>query len=308
MNEPDHDRSNAADGHPAGEETPLSAAGVGAGRRLKALDDLIEGESDPALAAALRTLDREVLATTPLPDESIIRQSGPFTSIEAYFRSSLRQFGELLRLTSLQPQQSVLDYGCGMGRIALPLAAYLDPGKGRYCGVDTDARCIEVNRMLFVGQDHLRFEHVDLFSAMYNPAGGPIARLETLDLIDRFDLAFLFSVFTHVLEDDCAPLLRFLARHLAPGATLVTTWFLLNAESRRGIDEGLAKFPFPFARSGGVRVNHRETPEGAVAYPEEAALERLDACGFAVERVIHGHWSGTQSARMGQDVIVARRR
>ena len=308
MNQPDQQGGDGGRDIPAQDTEPTRAGGLGPGRRLRALDELIDGEGDPAVADALRALDRAALASAPLPDPSIIRQSGPFTSIEAYFRSALRQFGELLRLTGLKPRQAVLDYGCGMGRMALPLAAYLDPELGRYCGVDTDARSIEVNRRLLGGRDHLRFEHVDLFNSMYNPDGAPMAQLETLDLGERFDLAFLFSVFTHVLEDDSAPLLRFLARHLEPGATLVSTWFLLNPQSQRGIDEGLAKFRFPFERGGGIRVNHRETPEGAVAYPEDAALARLDACGFAVEQVIPGHWAGTRTSRMGQDVIVARRR
>lgn len=305
MEQPAHHRRDAILATLDEDREPARGDMPGAAQRLHLLDAQIDRQPD--IAAALGRLDRDVMAHASLPDLSIIKQSGPFPSVEAFYRSSLHQFGELLRFTALQPDQAVLDYGCGLGRIALPLAAYLDPSAGRYCGVDTNGACIELNRKRFAPYEQLRFEHVDLFSSMYNPEGGPMTQLDSLDLGDRFDVAFLFSVFTHILAPDCPILLRFLARHLKPGATMLTTWFLLNDEARHAIEAGSAQYRFPFAHGEGVRVNHRKKPEGAVAYEEDTALAHLERCGFEVEKVVYGRWTGTREAAMGQDAIIVRR-
>ncbi|MFQ5776715.1 MAG: class I SAM-dependent methyltransferase, partial [Terriglobia bacterium] len=44
-------------------------------------------------------------------------------------------FGYFLRLCGLQPSEKVLEVGCGVGRMAVPLTRYLDSG-GSYEGFD----------------------------------------------------------------------------------------------------------------------------------------------------------------------------
>ena len=169
-----------------------------------------------------------------LPTVERLRQSGPFESREQFVKSSLRNFRHLLRLTSVDPAHRVLDYGCGLGRLTIPLQAFLGAG-GSYVGVDVDAAAIDYLAELHP-QPNFDFRHVNIHSTMYNDGGaGMSPSLEQLDLGDGFDVTFLFSVFTHILPADMGPLLRFLERTLAPGGEILASFFVLNDTSIRGI-------------------------------------------------------------------------
>src|SRR5690606_11444566 len=48
----------------------------------------------------------------------------------------------LVHHAGLQPGHRVLDIGCGVGRLAIPLTAFLDPVRGSYVGFDVAAGAI----------------------------------------------------------------------------------------------------------------------------------------------------------------------
>lgn len=272
--------------------------------RLAIFDDV--QRQQPDIARTMARMDREVLAGFPLPPADSVRQSGPFTSMTAFYRSAFKQFGECLRYTEITPRSRVLDYGCGFGRISIPLLAYLEPEHGRYVGVDTSAACVGHNAAAFASASHFRFVHANVFSSFYNPEGGPMTGINRLDLGEPFDLACLFSVFTHVLPEDCDDLLAFLADRVRPGGELLCSWFLLNPETCRLIGDRKALYTFATPH-GEAWIDNPAVPEGAVAYEENDVLERMAAAGFEVDRLIHGHWRGCEGPT-GQDLVVARRR
>lgn len=247
----------------------------------------------------------EVEGTVELPDLEWMKQSGPFKRQEQFLDSAFHAFQGMLTYTDINPESRVLDYGCGLARMAIPLSAYLTPGKGSYTGVDTDAQCIERNRRVFAAYPHMRFEHVNLYSSMYNPQGDAFKTLEGRDFGGPFDLAFLFSVFTHILPEDCDLLLRVLRAQLFEDAELFSSWFLLDEDSERGIKEGKSQRSFPHLY-GKARITHKKTPEGAVAYFAADALERMQRAGFEDLRTDPGFWRGTNESSHGQDFIVAR--
>jgi SAM-dependent methyltransferase len=240
-----------------------------------------------------------------LPDEERMRQSGPFPTVQHFYDSSLKSFRELLVYTELKPHYRVLDYGCGLGRLAIPLSAFLDPDQDAYRGVDTDRECVERNARVFARHGNMRFEHVNLYSTMYNKAGGSFDQLEGRDFGSPFDLAFLFSVFTHILPEDCDQLLRTLCRQLAPGAELFSSWFLLNEATHQAMADGVAGRDFS-ARHGVARVQFRNVPEGAVAYEEADVLERFAAAGLTDVRIHYGKWRGCEDSWIYQDIVLAR--
>lgn len=241
-----------------------------------------------------------------LPEVDKLRQSGPFRSQQQFFNSAFQNFRELLYFTGLQPGWHVLDYGCGLARLAIPMSAFLDPEKGAYMGVDTDRKCIARNRKMLRDLGHFRFKHVDLYSRMYNRRGKGMGRLKWQRFGSGYDLAFLFSVFTHVLPEDCDTLLQELCRRLKPGAELFTSWFLLNDRTRQAIEEGRSHraFATPWKEAF---IDNPEVPEGAVAYEDGDVLARLERCGFCDVRVHYGKWRGNLESWVWQDVIVCRR-
>jgi len=255
--------------------------------------------------ATLDRLREHVPADLDLPDEAWLRQSGPFTSIDQFTTSSFKSMREVLKFTDLERSDRVLDYGCGLARLAIPLSGYLDPTAGSYTGIDTDKACIERNRQAFGALDHFRFHHVNLFSTMYNRNGRKTYRsLKRKRFGGPFDLAILFSVFTHILPENADDLLRFLRSQLAPGGQMLSTWFLLNPATESAIADGLSHRPFPFDH-GTARIDNADIPEGAVAYQEDEVLARMEQAGFGPVRVHYGKWRGNVESWVWQDIVVA---
>jgi len=200
----------------------------------------------------------------------------------------------------------VLDVGCGLGRMAVPLATYL-AGGGRYEGFDVDAEAIcWCERNIGAVRPNFRFTAVNLRSARYNPAGAsPAASLVFPYEDGTFDVAFLASVFTHLLPDVVARYLHELARVLKPGGRCVASYFLLNDASEQAIAAGrlkpLHRFP---ERLDGCRVLSLELPESAVAHDEDRIRRLYAQCGFRiVEPIRYGRWAG-RSSPLGQDVVI----
>lgn len=207
----------------------------------------------------------------------------------------LRQF---IDLVNLAPEETVLEPGCGTGRMAEPLTRYLT---GTYDGFDVVRETIEWCRKN-IRQPNFRFRHVDVRNRFYNPEG-------TLDPVEfefpypdkSFDFVFLTSVFTHMLPPEVEHYLTEIRRVLR--GRCLATFFVLNEQSLASIRAGRARHDF--AHQGeGYRCNNLEQPEKAVAYHEEDVLGLLDRTGFELKLIRYGQWAGNSGAT-GQDIVVA---
>ncbi len=121
------------------------------------------------------------------------------------------------------PDPTVLDIGCGCGKIARFL--YLNP-QLRYIGVDLFLPAIIWCRRAF--EEHagarFRFEHFDGISAVYNPQGKVRPSEYRLPVDDAtIDMTICASLFTHLLERDCVHYLEEIQRVLKIGGkTLIS--------------------------------------------------------------------------------------
>ena len=186
---------------------------------------------------------------------------GDFVAVGDEF---MRHFAELGGLGS---SERVLDIGCGIGRIARPLAGHLDAG-GSYDGFDVSRDGIEWCRRHYAGYPNFRFRHADLANALYNPGGRVRASEYRFPYDDAsFDFALAISVFTHLVEADAANYVAEAARVLVPGGRLLTTWLLLDDEVRSRVAGGEAAFEL--RRVDDVSAVMSEgTAEEAVAFDE----------------------------------------
>jgi SAM-dependent methyltransferase len=125
-----------------------------------------------------------------------------------------------VELGGLQPHERVLDVGCGIGRMARPLAGYLS-SDGAYEGFDVNPDGIAWCRRRYRRHPGFGFQVADIFNARYNPAGAHRADEYRFPYEDAtFDFVLATSVFTHLLEADAANYLAECARVLAPGGRL----------------------------------------------------------------------------------------
>ena len=118
-------------------------------------------------------------------------------------------------IADLKPDDTVLDVGCGPGRMALALAPYLEE-KGRYEGFDIKPKDIAwCKREIEPRWSKSKFQLVDIKNEHYNPNGTISADKFKFPYKDNtFDFVFLTSVFTHLLPADLSNYLREVSRVL----------------------------------------------------------------------------------------------
>jgi len=207
-------------------------------------------------------------------------------------------------LAELRRDERVLDVGCGIGRMARPLAGYLS-AEGSYDGFDVNREGIGWCRRRYRRHPNFRFAVADLFNARYNPHGAQRADEFRFPYDDAsFSFVFATSVFTHLLEADATHYLAECARVLAPGGRFVATFFLLDDTSRALIAEGRAGLAF-LDTDERVAILDEAVPEEAVAYDDEWVFEALRQDGLTLSGMHPGSWSGRDEFVSFQDIVIA---
>lgn len=225
---------------------------------------------------------------------------GDFREIGAEFLGHLRTLG------GLRPTDRVLDVGCGIGRIAIPLTHFLNE-QGRYEGFDiVPAGIAWCRARVTTRYPNFRFRLADLRNVTYNPDGSGEAASYRFPYDDAaFDFVLLTSVFTHLMPDEVRRYLSECARVLRAGGTLFATFFLLNDESVAGIDRGLSRVDLRHDL-GECRVAYLHSPPAAVGYQETLVRRYLAERGLALMEPIHyGSWCGRHEFLSFQDIAIA---
>jgi SAM-dependent methyltransferase len=207
-------------------------------------------------------------------------------------------------LAGLTPDERVLDVGCGIGRMARPLAGYLSR-QGSYDGFDVNREGVAWCIRRYRRHPNFRFRVADLFNRRYNPAGTQSAETFRFPYDDAsFDLVICTSVLTHLLEGEADHYLAEIARVLAPGGRGLLTFFLLDEGSRAAVAAGRAGLPFLDADEP-VAVVSDEVPEEAVAYDRAWLDDALAGHGLRAAAVHPGTWRGSEDGRSFQDLVLA---
>jgi SAM-dependent methyltransferase len=223
-----------------------------------------------------------------------------------------KYFGELylnyfIKYGGLRPDDRVLDIGCGLGRMALPLTRFLSR-KGSYHGFDVNPEHIQwAQSRIAPRHRRFRFEVLDIFNKCYNPGGKHAACDYRFPLDDHsFDFVFLTSVFTHMAPRETDHYLSEIWRLLRPGGRCFATFFLLNEKSKDAIRRGTSHIPFQYDLGGYVTSN-QDIPEAAIAVEENLVREMFAKNQLRIdEPILRGTWTGRADFNVeGQDIIIA---
>jgi SAM-dependent methyltransferase len=220
--------------------------------------------------------------------------------------------GHFVALGGLRADDRVLDIGCGIGRMARPLAGFLDAaGGGAYDGFDVNPDGIAWCRAHYEAAGHPEFAFVvaDIFNTAYNPTGTQAAAEFTFPYDDgTFGFALATSVFTHLVEDAAARYVSEAARTLREGGTLFATWLLLDDASRDAVRAGRAALPFRIGAEGAggevSAVIDPAVPEDAIAFDRGWLEDLYTRNGLTITAIHDGTWRGSAGPTY-QDVVVA---
>ncbi|MEA2488526.1 MAG: hypothetical protein QOH21_318 [Acidobacteriota bacterium] len=211
----------------------------------------------------------------------------------------------LVRAGRLQPEHLVLDIGCGVGRVAIPLTRILSR-EGSYDGFDIVKRWIRwCRRNITPRYPNFRFAHADIYNSHYNRSGVPAVRFRFPYVDGSFDFAFATSVFTHLDVEAMRHYLAEAQRVLRPGGTLLATFFLLDddVKSRLGTDTAL---DFKIDR-GAYRLVDEDDPDWAIAIERDLLTDLLPPAGWHEPQIEHGFWRHRGGMSFQDVVVVARR-
>ena len=237
----------------------------------------------------------------PCPPEILLAGVGPGN----YLEEGRATVALLERLAGLRPSDDVLDVGCGLGRIAWPLAQRLDE-RGSYTGLDvvrayTDW-CVE---NLGLDPGRFRFLHADIRTSFYNPDGAVGAEDFVFPWADAaFDLAIATSLFTHLLPAAAGRYLAEIGRVLRPGGRLFASFYVLDARGREAAATGATDPTFSFPIDDGL-LHDAAVPEAGVAQDEAWLLGAFAAARLRMANTHPGRWKGSPGGDYHQDVLVA---
>jgi len=211
-----------------------------------------------------------------------------------------------IELGGLKPDDKFLDVGSGIGRIAIPLTRYLNE-RGRYEGFDIDKIGINWCKTKISSKyPNFHFQLFDVYNRTYNPKG----RIKSNELIfpyenESFDLVSVISVFTHMLPNDVEHYFSEISRVLKKYGKCLITFFLLNKESRKLLEQekGVLNFKHDY---GYYSTIDQYFPEDAIAYGEAFVFNLYEKNGLRIEFPVHyGKWCERSSFLWVQDIIIA---
>lgn len=140
---------------------------------------------------------------------------------------SFEQYGILeqclLVSKGLKPEHTLIDIGCGSGRLAVKLVSYLT---GRYIGYDIMPKLVTYAEKICARPDW-----------KFAVAPG----LEIPEENDSADMICFFSVFTHLFHDESFIYLRDAARAVKPGGKIVISFLEFRIPSHWDVFEATMK-------------------------------------------------------------------
>ncbi|MBF0196281.1 MAG: class I SAM-dependent methyltransferase [Planctomycetes bacterium] len=216
-----------------------------------------------------------------LPDR---RWCGPdFKNDQYYLQSTENEVKRLIDNLSCSKSSRILDVGCGQGRLAVGLTRVLK--EVIYHGIDVDKDSVMwCQKYISKHYTNMEFSHLNVYNERYNKEGVIFNNDFLFELQENsFDIAYLYSVFSHMTEEDMRIYLQDLKRVLTnKGKIFFTTY----------VEEDVTNYE---VNPKDYHV-YSETPLHVVRYRKEYLLSILDECGYKLLNFTYATESLGQSA------------
>jgi SAM-dependent methyltransferase len=238
----------------------------------------------------------------PVPEqEDRVGVGGSFKFVACEF------LGHFVNKAQLKPHESILDAGCGVGRIAYSLAYYLDDN-ARYEGFDIVNKWINWSQsVIHEHHPNFNFKWANIYNKRYNTEGTIKGEDYSFPYLnEEFDFVFLTSVFTHLYANAVQNYLKEVDRVLKPGGRCLCTLFLLNEESEALIKAGKSSQNLIYEIDDSF-CSDLEIPEASMGHRESSVMQWIEALGFTISAKYDGLWCGRTPATSYQDMLILKK-
>jgi ubiquinone/menaquinone biosynthesis C-methylase UbiE len=233
--------------------------------------------------------------------------------IESFEGISKGHIDYLKKQVGINPSSNILEIGCGIGRDAIPLTQIIN-SDGSYLGIDIIGRSIAwCSDNISTQFPNFKFAHFDVEDQLHNPEGTKKQINIPVPLDNNsVDLIILWSVVTHLFEEDILHYFQEFARVLKPNGIVVVTCFVVDEkilESAKKVNLTQHNLRFEHSYGDGCFINDINVPAGAVAYTFEKISDIVSKAGLKLDRpLLTGQWWGNNNGEgYGQDVLILRR-
>ncbi|MGD1903746.1 MAG: methyltransferase domain-containing protein [Geitlerinemataceae cyanobacterium] len=241
------------------------------------------------------------------------------SSLSEYIRghvesACLKELPYLIEKANLTPDASILDYGCGWGRLAYASSNYLS-SKGLYLGLDISKFAIDSLKAGYSSFPNFEFIFQDIStdenyiyiqegksSKSQAKSSEPVLPIE---YEGKFDVVFSHSVFTHMWREGIQHVLKEQAKVLGSGGYGINTWLIVDEYAKYVMKCGLTDRALPFFVNG-VFTYSQENPLLCTAYPISTIYEIYAAAGHQIIDIEFGSWAGRENGVTYQDVVISK--
>ena len=239
-----------------------------------------------------------------VPPRGYIYTGSP-ASAKDYLMQGQNQLQMLKEYANLEPSHQVLDIGSGIGRTAIALTSYLNKD-GSYEGFDVVERGVQwCNSRIHKEHINFKFKYVPLFNDLYNTATLKASEFVFPYADNTIDVAFSFSVFTHMQIEEIQHYFNQVYRVLKPGGVCFSTFFLYDDASEEFISTK-KDFSFPVEKNG-YRLMNDSVKSGNIAIHKNKLFHMLSQEHFEQVKIIDGFWKDEvrdTAKKEYQDIVV----
>lgn len=231
------------------------------------------------------------------------------------FENGNINLGIINKYSQINENSSILDFGCGCGRLALPLLEQM-ANNGRYVGVDIIPDLVNFCRIeiasVYSNSEFYQLEatnsHYSEWLKKSSPIEGHLSKLSDLGG-EQFHLIVAFSVFTHLSSSELAKYFHALTELLHPGGTLLVSVFLVNSVTKKSTEDGNSAISFirPTWRKRKEYFADKDSEMAAVGFPEKTVIDSAAQAGLSPTNIYYGSWSGQASSSSFQDIVVLKK-
>jgi len=225
-----------------------------------------------------------------------------FVGSHDFEKVSKEFFYHFKKLGNLKNTDSVLDIGCGIGRMAIPISEFLT--KGVYYGFDIKKEgIIWCKNNISKKFPNFHFDLINIKNDYYNKKGN----IKSENFIfpyqkNMFSFIFATSVFTHMKEKQILKYFSEIDRVATKKSKIFLTFFLFDKETEKNKK---ANCNFIYKINENCKYSHKNNPEAEIAFDKQWMIKKISKYNFGKNiKIYDGSWSGKKNTKSYQDIVV----